>query len=169
MNRRAILKRLAYSLVLISSHTWTSSAFADDDDDEEDDDNNSGKGGHNDGDDHSNDNDNSGKGSENSGHGNSDDDDNNSNRGPGNNNDDDNNHGHGHDDEDHALEATQSNQAMPLRKIIQNFRREIGGNITEIRLFQRQDILEYRFQYINKDGHVVYVKYDAATGQIIND
>ncbi len=168
MNRRAILKRITYSLALVTSMTWSPLAFADGDDDDDDD--------HDDDRDHDDDDDDDNKGSGNSRRDDDDDDDRNDNKGSGSSrrddDDDDDDHngqGHGHDDEDHALEATQSNQAMPLRKIIQNFRNDIGGNITEIRLFQRSDILIYRFQYINREGHVVFVKYNAATGQIIKD
>ena len=73
------------------------------------------------------------------------------------------------DDEVHALQVTQDNQVMPLRKIIGIFRREVGGTIIEITLLQRQKTLIYRFQFINNDGHVGFVKYDAATGKQIEN
>ncbi len=151
---------MAYALALLSSTSWPSSAFADGDDDDheeeedDDDDRNERDDSEHDG---SGNTQRKGGGNTSNDRRNDEDDD----------EDEHNQRSNGRDDEEHALEATRSNQAMPLRKIIQNFRNDIGGDITEIRLFERADTLIYRFQYINKDGHVVFVKYNAATGKII--
>ena len=157
MNRRTILKRIAHSLALLTSASWSSSAFADGkDEDEHDDEGHENR--------HGSDDEDAGKIDSMEKDGTiitSLDDD-----------DDDDRESHDHDeyeDEEHALQATQSNQAIPLRTIIREFRRDIGGTITEITLFQRRDTLIYRFQYINKNGHVVFVKYDAATGQKLEE
>ena len=147
MNRRTLLKKISITLALLSGTAWSSYSFAEKDDDDDEHEEHTEQ-----------------HGSENE---------------PVNNNAGSNDHDNSahqslndyeeYDDEEHALQATQANQAMPLRNIIRIFRREVGGTITEITLHQLGATLIYRFQFINSDGHVVYVKYNAATGQQIEN
>ncbi len=79
--------------------------------------------------------------------------------------DDDDDDDHDDDeDEESALRAVLSEEAIPLRKMIQIFRREVGGEIIDISLFRRRLRLHYRFQYINSNGHVATAVFVAATG-----
>ena len=69
------------------------------------------------------------------------------------------------ENEENALQAVQSEEALHLRDIIKLFREQIGGEIIDIALYKRRLKLVYRFQYIDSEGRVAFVIYEAATGK----
>ena len=68
------------------------------------------------------------------------------------------------ENEENALRAVQADKALPLRDIIRIFREQIDGKIIDIALYKRRLRFVYRFQYINENGYVAFVIYEAATG-----
>ncbi len=69
------------------------------------------------------------------------------------------------ENEENALQAVQAEEALHLREIIKLFREQIGGEIIDIALYKRRLKLVYRFQYIDSEGRVAFVIYEAATGK----
>lgn len=71
----------------------------------------------------------------------------------------------GKPDEDVALEAVQSQDAVPFREVLRELRRTTEDKVIDARLFSLGGVLVYELKVLGGDGRVGVYRYDAATGQ----
>ncbi len=144
MDRRALLALL---VVLVAqgplSLVGSLDAYADDDDSDDD------SGGDDSGGDDSDDDDDEQDDDDDGGHGGS---------------DDHSGKGRGGDDQDEALRAVRSEDALTLRQILALFARQSDGKVIDVDLVRRQEALIYRVKFIDTDGRVKRIEFDALSG-----
>ena len=75
--------------------------------------------------------------------------------------------GRGRGDEDVALDAVQSNSAVPLQVVLDKLRETTRDRVIDAELFPRNGILVYQVKVMSADGYVRVFRYDAASGQQI--
>ena len=157
MSRRHFLIWLA--ALLAAALSLNAPALAKDGDGESDSDSDSGSG--DDGGDEDDDGSNDGSDEDDGG---SDD-----NSGPGSGQDDDEGDDDGDDNDDDggqatAKDAVDTNQALPLRDIVRIFDARVVGTIVDVALMRRSNELHYRIKFIDTDGRVRKVYFEALTG-----
>lgn len=67
-------------------------------------------------------------------------------------------------DHDDALRAVETEGAVSLRAVLQAFHSAQEGTVVDVTLL-RGDRLRYRIKYVDGQGRVVFVDYDALSGQ----
>lgn len=73
--------------------------------------------------------------------------------------------GAGKADEDVALEAVRSEDALPLRDILQSVRHSTNDKVIDAQLFSMGDDLVYEVKVMAPDGHVSRLYYYAKSGR----
>ncbi len=78
-----------------------------------------------------------------------------------------------YDDDDHdqdkALKAVKSKRAIPYKKMLKIFRKDHSGKILDVSFGLKNNILLYRFKYINEEGHVRIIYYYASNGEQVKN
>lgn len=70
-------------------------------------------------------------------------------------------------DHDNALSLKQAGEILPLESILNHAQQEIDGSIIEVELEKKSEKLYYELYLLDKEGIVWELKYDAASGQLI--
>ncbi len=85
----------------------------------------------------------------------------------------DDDHDDDYDDDDHdqdkALKAVKSKRAIPYKKMLKIFRKDHSGKILDVSFGLKNNILLYRFKYINEEGHVRIIYYYASNGEQVKN
>lgn len=72
--------------------------------------------------------------------------------------------GRGGDDHDAALQAVRTEDALTLRQVLTLFARQSSGKVIDVDLVRRQEALVYRVKFIDTDGRVKRIEFDAVSG-----
>jgi uncharacterized membrane protein YkoI len=70
-------------------------------------------------------------------------------------------------DQDEALEAVRSAEALPLDLIITGARRVTQGRIVDVELSRAAAAMQYRVKVLEPNGEVRSFFFDAVTGQLV--
>lgn len=162
MNRRLVLALL---LATLAQYGWAgSNAYADDDKDSEKDSDDSGDDSNDSSDGVSDDSsdDSSDDGGSDDGSDGSDDSGGSDSGGNGSNG------GTSTGDHERARTAVETAAAIPLKKLLELFRRDFEGKLVDVTLVKRKTALIYRIKFIDGTGRVRRVEYDAVTGSRLN-
>lgn len=72
------------------------------------------------------------------------------------------------DDHDRAREAVTSDGAIPLRRLLGLFRESHSGEVIDVTLLRRKDMLVYRVKFIDPAGRVRRAEFNARTGESLS-
>lgn len=72
------------------------------------------------------------------------------------------------DDHDRARAALERGEILPLSRILAVVEREVGGRIIEIDLDRDDGRYVYEVEAVSRDGRLVELSIDAATGAILD-
>ncbi len=72
------------------------------------------------------------------------------------------------DDQDRAREALARGEILPLSRILAVVEREVGGHVIEIGLDHDDGRYVYEVEAVSRDGRLVELSIDAATGGVLN-
>lgn len=72
-------------------------------------------------------------------------------------------------DQDRARELTQAGAIVPLEQIVSSARERYAGRVLETELEKDASGYYYELEMVDAEGLVRELKYDAATGELLND
>lgn len=70
-------------------------------------------------------------------------------------------------DQERALRAVQSGEALPLIQILSRLQQQIDGDIVATEIEEEHGALVYEIKYIDRSGRLLEVEVDARTGEVI--
>ena len=72
------------------------------------------------------------------------------------------------DDHDRAREALARGEILPLSRILGVVEREVGGRVIEVDLDRDDGRYVYEVEAVSRDGRLVELSIDAATGAVLD-
>ena len=73
----------------------------------------------------------------------------------------------GESDHEDARKAVEAKNGIPLKDILDIFKKQVPGEVVDVSLFHGDAALRYRIKYVDPDGHVRRVYFDALTGAML--
>ncbi|MBF0439723.1 MAG: PepSY domain-containing protein [Magnetococcales bacterium] len=72
-----------------------------------------------------------------------------------------------HKDHDRARQLMRSGEILSLERILEHHPQVRDGRLLEVQLKRRHEVLIYEVEFMDRQGRVVEMEFDAKTGQLL--